>query len=206
MCIVLCIGVIQDSVVASFWATCRFPASAIEAVQSDLKWTLDNNGSFSIYMFHGGTNWGFQNGADWANALTPVTTSYDYGAPLDESGRTTDIYDALKETITTWVGLDNLPSLAAQAPPVAVAPISLTPSTSLFESLPQPVRATAPTNMEALGQSYGFTLYRHTVRSAVGGVLVAEDAPRDRILVYVNKSVLVLSTTATNTQRLSLCH
>ena len=34
--------------------------SAIEVVQSDLKWTLDNKGSFSIYMFHGGTNWGFQ--------------------------------------------------------------------------------------------------------------------------------------------------
>ena len=161
--------------------------SAIQSIQSDLKWTLDNNGSISFYMFHGGTNWGFQAGADWANALTPVTTSYDYGAPLDESGRTTDIYNALKETITAWTGSENLPSLAAQVPPVKVAPIALKPTTSIFNALPKPVRATTPMNMEALGQSYGYTLYRHTVGSAVDGVLAPGDAPRDRVIVYVNE-------------------
>jgi beta-galactosidase GanA len=161
--------------------------SAIQAVQDDLTWILTNNGSFSIYMFHGGTNWGFQNGADWANSLTPVTTSYDYGAPLDESGRTTDVYDALKQTISSFVGADNIPSPAAQAPPVTVAPISLSPATALFDALPKPISALAPTNMEALGQSYGFILYRHTVKSAINGVLATGDAPRDRILVYVNQ-------------------
>jgi hypothetical protein len=120
--------------------------------------------------------------------LTPVTTSYDYGAPLDESGRTTDIYDALKETISAWVGpSENLPVLKAQVPLVTVAPINLTPTTALFNALPKPVRATSPINMEGLGQAYGFTLYRHTVGSAIDGVLVTGDAPRDRILVYVNE-------------------
>jgi beta-galactosidase GanA len=162
--------------------------SAIEAVQSDLKWTLDNNGSFSIYMFHGGTNWGFQNGADWGSALTPVITSYDYGAPLDESGRTTDVYDALKQTISDWVGpSQKLPALGAQAPLVTIAPITLKPTTALFNALPKAVRATAPKNMEALGQSYGFTLYRHNVGSAINGVFAPGDVPRDRVIVYVNQ-------------------
>lgn len=139
-------------------------------------------------MFHGGTNWGFQNGADWGSALTPVITSYDYGAPLDESGRTNDIYDAIKQTISSFVKTDELPALPAQPPLIEVAPISLSPSATLFESLPEAFGATAPVNMEALGQAVGFTLYRHTIQSAVDGILKTGDAPRDRILVYVNQS------------------
>lgn len=48
---------------------------------------LSKNISFSLYMTHGGTNWGH-----WA-ALTrqfaPDVTSYDYDAPISESGQIT---------------------------------------------------------------------------------------------------------------------
>jgi beta-galactosidase GanA len=162
-------------------------ASAIQSIQEDLGWVLANKSSFSIYMFHGGTNWGFQNGADWSDALTPVVTSYDYGAPLDESGRTTDIYDALRETISSHVGVDSLPSVPENLSPIEISSIELSPSVALFDSLPQPINASVPTNMEALGQSYGFILYRHTVKSAMNGTLRTGDAPRDRVLVYVNQ-------------------
>jgi beta-galactosidase len=37
------------------------------------------NASVSLYMFIGGTNFGFMGGEN-------LTTSYDYDAPLDESG------------------------------------------------------------------------------------------------------------------------
>ena len=160
--------------------------SAIASIQQDLGWTLANNHSFSIYMFHGGTNWGFQNGADWFQSLTPVITSYDYGAPLDESGRTTDIYDALRDTISAYVKPNSVPPVPQNDPPVAIAPISLSPAIRLFDALPTPNKAKSPLNMEALGQSHGFTLYRHTSKTTIDGILQPGEGIRDRLLVYLN--------------------
>lgn len=159
--------------------------ATIEAIQSDLAWVLENGHSFSLYMFHGGTNWGFQSGADWSSSLTPVITSYDYGAPLDESGRTTDIYDALRETISSNVN-QTLPPVPTNEPFVEIPSIEVSPSVALFDALPRAVKAASPLNMEALGQSHGYTLYRHTTAAAVNGTLRPGDEPRDRVLVYVN--------------------
>ena len=41
------------------------------------------NSSINFYMFFGGTNFGFTNGG---NGDKGVVTSYDYNAPLSESG------------------------------------------------------------------------------------------------------------------------
>jgi beta-galactosidase GanA len=169
---------------------------AIQKVQTDLNWILKNNGSFSIYMFHGGTNWGFQNGADWGDYLQPITTSYDYGSPLDESGRTNEIYTALRETIGNHVGENSIPDTVKEEPLITIPKIELKPAVSLFDSLPKPITRKAPVNMEALGQSTGLTLYRHIITSPVNGTLFPGDAPRDRVLVYVNgKRVGVIDST-----------
>ena len=58
----------------------------------DLRWLLDNGKSFSLYMFHGGTNFGFTAGANFSDKYQPDVTSYDYDAPLDEAGRPTPKY------------------------------------------------------------------------------------------------------------------
>jgi hypothetical protein len=51
--------------------------------------------NFNIYMFHGGTSFGFVNGAD-AAPFRPEITSYDYDAPLTEAGDTTNKYEAIR--------------------------------------------------------------------------------------------------------------
>ena len=53
-------------------------------------------GSVNIYMAHGGTNFGFMNGANYYDALTPDVTSYDYDALLTEDGRITPKYEAFR--------------------------------------------------------------------------------------------------------------
>ncbi|KAI1273923.1 glycosyl hydrolases family 35-domain-containing protein [Xylaria sp. FL0933] len=157
----------------------------IQSIQNDLSTAIKNGSSFSIYMFHGGTNWGFQNGADFGDAYEPVTTSYDYGAPLDESGRPNDIYHALRQTITSLVsGVPDVPSLPAV---VGTDPITMTPYTSLFDQLPSATSAQFPTNMEELGQATGYILYRYTAEKDINGDLKIGDGPRDRALIYVNK-------------------
>jgi hypothetical protein len=156
----------------------------IESIQSDFETVLKNGSSFSIYMFHGGTNWGFQNGADFGNAYEPVTTSYDYGAPLDESGRPNDVYHAVRQTIMAHVdGVPDIPSKPAMA---GTAPIKMTPYMSLFDQLPEPTFAQSPINMEELGQATGFILYRYTAQQVVSGTIQLGDGPRDRAIIYVN--------------------
>jgi hypothetical protein len=161
-------------------------AAAIAQIQSDLNWTLANGHSISLYMFHGGTNFGFQAGADWSTVLTPVITSYDYGAPLDESGRTTDVYFAVRDTLSTLVENGSIPTPPEDTDPITIPPITLSPSVDLFSVLPDPVLSTYPVNMEALSQSHGFVLYRHIITIPLNGTLSVGDYPRDRILVYVN--------------------
>ncbi|KAI0444386.1 glycosyl hydrolases family 35-domain-containing protein [Xylaria telfairii] len=160
-------------------------AEKIKSIQNDLSTAIKNGSSFSIYMFHGGTNWGFQNGANFNDAYEPVTTSYDYGAPLDESSRPNDIYHAIRETITSLVdGVPDVPSIPAM---VGTEPITMTPYTSLFDQLPSAKSAQFPTNMEELGQSTGYILYRHTAQQDMNGDLRIGDGPRDRALIYINK-------------------
>ncbi|CRG90106.1 hypothetical protein PISL3812_07147 [Talaromyces islandicus] len=156
----------------------------IASIQAELSTALDNNISFNIYMFNGGTNFGFQNGADWGDSTEPVTTSYDYGAPLDESGRPTDIYYALRETLGNYTS--DLPDVPDIEPMINISSIDVKPAFYLFDALPTPQTMDTPVNMEQLNQWYGFTLYRYSVSDAVSGLLTPGVAAKDRIIVYVN--------------------
>ena len=171
----------------------------IQSIQNDLATVLKNGSSFSLYMFHGGTNWGFQNGADFGSAYEPVTTSYDYGAPLDESGRPNDIYRAIRKTIQSHVG--DLPDIPAKPAMAGTAPIKMTPYMALFDQLGEPTFTQSPMSMENLGQSTGFILYRYTAQKVISGMLQLGDGPRDRAIIYINnKRVGIIDATYQNPQ------
>ncbi|KAK4908623.1 Beta-galactosidase-1-like protein, partial [Elasticomyces elasticus] len=144
----------------------------VSTVQSDISYILSNQSSFSPYMFHGGTNWGYKNDGDGGGGspLMADTTSYDYGAPLDESGHSTPLYQGLQQTIFSYLK-DPLPPILERNPLIDVSSFTLTPSVALFDSLPAPYYSAYPVNMEALLQSYGFILYRDTIANAVSGSL-----------------------------------
>ena len=133
---------------------------------------LAAGGSVSLYMGHGGTNFGFMNGANWfpQTGYQPTVTSYDDDAPLDEAGQPTPKYAALREVIGRYAVLPQaeVPPEAGQTPSgptnrLALGEIELTESVRLLEALPAlsaPVRSNTPEPMEAFGQNYGFILYR----------------------------------------------
>lgn len=56
------------------------------------------NASFNFYMFAGGTNFAYMNSylIAWRE---PITTTYDYDAPLSEAGDPTAKYYAIREAI-----------------------------------------------------------------------------------------------------------
>ncbi|BFZ55996.1 hypothetical protein PYCC9005_003038 [Savitreella phatthalungensis] len=147
----------------------------VDAKARELTWMINNGNGFSLYMFHGGTNLGFSNGAiDLQGPLQPFTTSYDYGAPLDESGRTTVLYEALRK--------------ALGGPGLTVPPLRTYPSIELDRvgGLAYKVLHSAddPLTFEELGTGFGFVMYEHTASSDLSGSLLLK--PRDRVIVYVN--------------------
>ena len=56
--------------------------------------------SINFYMFTGGTNFAFYNGANnFSSRYQPTITSYDYNAPISECGDTTEKYVAIRDLL-----------------------------------------------------------------------------------------------------------
>ncbi len=156
-----------------------------EVNAGDLDDLLAAGASVNLYMFHGGTNAGFTNGANDKGTYAPITTSYDYDAPLAEDGSPTPKYHAMREVIARHVPVpDEVPAERAPAPEAVV---DLTRRLPLADAVPVLGEAKAwdhlPTTDE-LGQWTGFTLYRTAV-TAEDRVLALGEV-RDRAVVALD--------------------
>ncbi|TCN27497.1 glycoside hydrolase family 35 protein [Mesobacillus foraminis] len=122
---------------------------------------LGMGASVNVYMFHGGTNFGFYNGANHIKRYEPTVTSYDYDAPLNEYGEPTKKYFLMREILTKHTGKAPL-DLPKPIERKSFGTIEMTKSINLFDSLHQlsePITSVFPKTMEELGQDYGFILY-----------------------------------------------
>ncbi|MBJ6122363.1 beta-galactosidase [Sphingomonas sp. BT553] len=139
----------------------------------ELRFMLKRGYSVSLYMFHGGTTFGWMNGADSHTGTDyhPDTTSYDYDAPLDEAGNPRYKYALLASVIAEVTGK---PPAPAPAPSVAATfPVSpIRRSASLWDNLPDPIRARRPMTFEELDQNYGYVLYQVTLAKGKAGPLL----------------------------------
>lgn len=137
-----------------------------------VQWMLSHGISFNLYMFHGGTSFGFMNGANYGEAYEPDVTSYDYGAPLDEAGRPRTKYFALRTMIKQHSPAGaRFPKLPAPLPLVEIPRFELMESADFYDLLGQPIQSEVPKPMESVGQSYGFILYRWYVEQPTTGDL-----------------------------------
>lgn len=143
-----------------------------DAVAQGIDWMLERGISFSLYMVHGGTTFGFMAGANYSDAYEPDTTSYDTDAPLDECGRPTPKFDAVRAAIARhtsgseeWPPLPEPPVLAATDPVVFDGAADLAALGVRTEAADHPI------GMEALDQAYGTVLYRHVATAPASGRL-----------------------------------
>jgi beta-galactosidase len=144
----------------------------VDQQAKDLDWMLRQGYSVSMYMFHGGTNFGWMNGANSKRKYyEPVVTSYDYNSPLDESGRPTPKYYRFREIIAKDTGVTP-PAVPEVQPTMTVPAISFTEGVSLWKALPAATHSEQPLTMEALNQAYGYILYRAQIDGPVTGNLV----------------------------------
>ena len=158
-------------------------------IQADnLAWILSQGYSISIYMFHGGTDFGWMNGAnssDEKKNYEPDVTSYDYDSALDESGRPTPKFFVFRDIITKATGITP-PPVPEVAAPIHIAPFQLTESASLWKNLPKPIESRNPLSMEDVGQNYGYILYRSHILVQGAAAKLALDSPHDYARVYAN--------------------
>ena len=139
-------------------------------------WMLQRGISFNLYMVHGGTNFGFMNGANWTGRYAPDTTSYDYDVMLDEAGRPTPKFFAYRDAIKPFLAKgEKLPDLPAPLPLIEISTFRFTESAPLSQLLKTPVHSELPLAMEALGQSYGYVLYRHAQGEATKDILEVKE-------------------------------
>lgn len=160
------------------------------AAAEDLDALLSIGASVNIYMFHGGTNFSLTNGANLKGRYAPITTSYDYDAPLDESGEPTEKYWAFRDVISRYASVPPL-SITERVPPgtIAVQLARMTSFWSVAAELGEARRHESPATFDELEHYAGFTLYEADVAQHDGAVLQVGEV-RDRAQVFVDERPL----------------
>ncbi len=149
--------------------------------------------SVSAYMFHGGTNFGFMNGANCPDVkfrtpeYQPTVNSYDDDAPVNEYGGLTPKYRLFREVIAKYAPVPELP--VSEPKLRRYGEVAFTACADLLDAadaLSRPVKLTQPLPMEQLGQGYGFILYRTHVRGPREEMPLILSGLHDRAHIFVN--------------------
>jgi beta-galactosidase len=161
-----------------------------KALAKDFEEFFTVDGSFSIYMFHGGTNFGFMNGANYVEKYDPTVTSYDYFAPLNEAGDRTEFYYHIRDIIGKYFGKENLPALTAKdSAKAAYGKVKFTNKAYLLENLDNlaaPIDIKTPTYMEQLDQGYGYILYRKEMEGSGEKLRLDIESVHDRAEIFID--------------------
>ena len=148
-------------------------------------------GSLNMYMFIGGTNFGFTSGANHYEKFKPDVTSYDYDAMLTECGDVTPKYMAVREVIKKYAK-EELPPVPENRRKLGYGKVSLTQSGGLFDNLDNlssPIFSNVPKCMEHYGQGYGYIAYTTKLnRDYVNAPLYFADLG-DRAQIYINDTL-----------------
>ena len=156
---------------------------------AEYEWMLRQGYSVSMYMFHGGTSFGFMNGANSNGAnYEPDTTSYDYDAPLNESGQPTAKFTAFRDAIVRVTG-KTPPGLPASTPSQTYPIDSHLQTASLWQNLPTPVESDKLLTMEDLNQAYGYILYRTRLAAGPERELLIEGL-HDYAQIYLDRKLV----------------
>lgn len=161
--------------------------TSAETEGANLDWMLRQGYSVSLYMFEGGTSFGWMNGANSnGKNYEPDVTSYDYDAPLDESGRPTPKYYLFRKLIAKDTGRTP-PPVPKVAPPIRVPSVAMVEGASLWKNLPAPIHSEQILSMEDVNQAYGYILYRtHLDSGARAGGKLTLDQPHSYAEVYLD--------------------
>ncbi|XP_054685035.1 beta-galactosidase-1-like protein [Grus americana] len=146
-----------------YWGEAHASTSSAQVARG-LEDMLQLGASVNMYMFHGGTNFAYWSGADFKDQYKPVTTSYDYDAPLSEAGDPTEKLFAIRTVISKFQPLPVGPMPPA-TPKYTYGWVALQKYADLLDVLDVlcpsgPIQSQFPLTFEAIKQTHGFVVYR----------------------------------------------
>ena len=144
-------------------------------------------GHVNIYMFEGGTNFGFMNGSNYYDELTPDVTSYDYDALLTEAGDFTGKYHKFQKVISKYAPIPKV-EFTTEIKKRAYGKLTAVSQTGLLqnlENLSEPIVDNFPVCMEKCGQSYGYILYHSTLKHEQNIERIRLWGANDRASIFV---------------------
>ena len=149
---------------------------------------LKYNASVNVYMYYGGTNFGFYAGAN-GNPYAPDPTSYDYDAPLSEAGDTTWKWEKMLEVIKKY--RTDIPHYEVKnTTKLSYGNVTLAERVRLFDVLDEIAvnkqTGEHPLLFEQLDNDYGFVLYEATTN---GGTLEFSWV-NDRVAIFVDRKLV----------------
>lgn len=145
-------------------------------------------GSVNMYMFIGGTNFGFFNGALHTDRYMPIVTSYDYDALLTECGDITEKYLAIRDVIAKHTK-KTLPPVPKNRKKETYGKVSATASAELFENLENlsaAIYSEAPECMEDYGCGYGYIVYQTVLNRDYCNSAISFEDVGDRAQIFIN--------------------
>lgn len=157
------------------------PADAMVQGISEM---LADSISFSLYMTHGGTNWGHWAGAN-SPGYAPDVTSYDYDAPISENGAPTPKYHLLREAMRQYCD-GTLPPVPDTIPTMDIERFTFTGYAPLVDDCTGIHFGNRPQTMEELDQGFGSVLYRTILKAYPAGSILTVDEPHDFAQVFIN--------------------
>ena len=162
-----------------------------EVMVEGLKEMLDKGISFSLYMTHGGTTFGWWGGAN-NPAYSAMCSSYDYDAPISEAGWTTDKYFALRDMLKNYLQEgEKLPDVPQALPVMEVPAIKFTQIAPLINNLPTPKQTEDIKPMEKFDQGWGTILYRTSLPEEVkAGTILRITEQHDWTQVFADGKLL----------------
>ncbi|MBQ8606164.1 MAG: beta-galactosidase [Clostridia bacterium] len=149
-------------------------------------------GSLNMYMFIGGTNFGFTSGANHYEKFAPDVTSYDYDALLTECGDVTPKFMAVRKVIQKHLGSD-LPEIPKNREKRAYGTAELNERVGFFKALTalsKPISSNVPKCMESYGCGYGYIAYQTTLNRDYKDAKLTFESLGDRAQIYVNDTLI----------------
>ncbi|MBF8187336.1 beta-galactosidase [Nonomuraea sp. K274] len=187
----------EPFVVAEFWNGWfdhwgeRHHVREVESVVRTLDGIIADGGSVSVYMAHGGTNFGLWAGANEDQGrLQPTVTSYDSDAPVAEDGTLTAKFFAVREVLGAR-GPVRMPVRTPKLPPARVPLVHRADLLAGLRAVPAPTSTgPRPASFEQLGLDAGMVLHTAHPRIPAGEHRLVLTDVRDQALVFADGTLL----------------
>ncbi|UUU26838.1 glycoside hydrolase family 35 protein [Streptomyces sp. DSM 40750] len=187
----------EPFVVAEFWNGWfdhwggRHHVRGVDSAVHTLRDIVADGGSVSVYMAHGGTNFGLWAGAnDHEGRLRPVVTSYDSDAPIAEDGSLTPKFHAVREALGARGPLRS-PTRMPTLPPARLPLVHRADLLAGLHAVPAPtMTAPRPASFEQLGLDAGMVLHTAHPRIPEGQHRLVLTDVRDRALVFADGTLV----------------